>query len=269
MRVRVSPGPPSYAPLAERFTRQPQELWPSGIWVRIPGDAPKWTGFSLSGRAEVRPMRRRKPSYGLAAARSKRERPSGRLGSRPSVSAMILPLSNRMAQIENRGRSDSWPNPFLSRTLSSWAMDRRSWRASIESGRVLAQRRAARLTRIDLTNLPYRRALNTAGTRPFLRDIRALIPVSLRTACRDRPRSFLTPFRLRVRERQHHVPDRQSQSGLNGPIKRHIVTSRTVETLRRFQRLPARPRGAPPPIDAALGRLGMAFMGSWRRGGRC
>jgi hypothetical protein len=131
---------------------------------------------------------------------------------------MILPLSNRMAQIENRGRSDSWPNPFLSRTLSSWAMDRRSWRASIESGRVLAQRRAARLTRIDLTNLPYRRALNTAGTRPFLRDIRALIPVSLRTACRDRPRSFL----------KHH----SASASVNGSTTSQIVNRSRVLTAR-------------------------------------
>ena len=36
------------------------------------------------------PMRRRKPSYGLAAVRSKREGPFGRLGSRRSVSAIRI-----------------------------------------------------------------------------------------------------------------------------------------------------------------------------------
>src|ERR1017187_9883022 len=40
MRVRVSPGPPSYAPLAERFTQQPQKLWPSGVWVQNPASPP-------------------------------------------------------------------------------------------------------------------------------------------------------------------------------------------------------------------------------------
>jgi hypothetical protein len=183
---------------------------------------------------------------------------------------MILPLSNRMAQIENRGRSDSWPNPFLSRTLSSWAMDRRSWRASIESGRVLAQKKGGALDKNRSNEsavsacLEHRR--DTSFPARYSRFSTGVITYGLQGSASI----FLeTPFRLRVRERQHHVPDRQSQSGLNGPIKRHIVTSRTVETLRRFQRLPARPRGAPPPIDAALGRLGMAFMGSWRRGGRC
>src|ERR1039457_24726 len=101
MRVRVSPGPPIYAPLAERFTQQPQKLWPSGIWVQIPGGAP-CAGTQSGGAAGLQiprwgcrrppgpPRRRRKPSYGLAAARSKREGSSGPLGSRPSVSAIRI-----------------------------------------------------------------------------------------------------------------------------------------------------------------------------------
>jgi len=61
------------------------------------------TPVLVASTATRRSMRRRKPSYGLAAARSKREGPSGRLGSRPSVSAKKLPLpvsrSYRLARV--------------------------------------------------------------------------------------------------------------------------------------------------------------------------
>jgi hypothetical protein len=60
--------------------------WRNGSRGSLKNCGLRASGFESQGAHQ---LRRRKPSYGLAAARSKREGPSGRLGSRPSVSARL------------------------------------------------------------------------------------------------------------------------------------------------------------------------------------